>query len=55
MLGFSPIADTPISALRVEITPPATPATPGGGWRLLPVDNAWWRKRQDEEWVILHG
>lgn len=36
--------------------PPVTPpAQAGGGWRLLQTINARWRKRQDEEWVVIHG
>ena len=36
--------------------PPVVPTAPaGGGWRLLPAINFQWRKRQEEEWVIIHG
>lgn len=36
--------------------PPVVPTVPAdGGWRLLQDANVQWRKRQDEEWVILHG
>ncbi len=35
--------------------PSVTPPAPGGGWRVAAAINIQWRKRQDEEWVILHG
>ena len=58
MLGFEALSVLPLSALPIvalsEI--PAAPATPaGGGWARQLDINALWRKRQDEEWVILHG
>lgn len=35
--------------------PPAVVTLSGGGWVQTWTINAQWRRRQDEEWVILHG
>ena len=35
--------------------PPVVVTVSGGGWARTLTINAQWRKRQDEEWVILHG
>ena len=57
MLGFEALSALPLSTLPMptEVVV-ATPATLfGGGWVQTLTINALWRKRQDEEWVILHG
>lgn len=57
MLGFEALSVLPISALPVvaELVV-VTPVTVSGGrWVQTLTINAQWRKRQDEEWVILHG
>lgn len=57
MLGFEALSVLPLSALPMpaEVVV-ATPTTLfGGGWVQTLTINAQWRKRQDEEWVILHG
>lgn len=58
MLGFDALSVLPLSTLPAVATeiPPVVPTAPaGGGWRRQLDINALWRKRQDEEWVILHG
>jgi hypothetical protein len=53
MLGFEALAVLPLSALPMPAETVAPPVA--GGWAIPANQNAWWRKRQDEEWVILHG
>ncbi len=57
MLGFEALSVLPISALPIVVAElvVVTPAPSGGGWPNPFVINARWRKRQDEEWMILHG
>lgn len=57
MLGFEALSVLPLSALPIVVVVPAeTVVTVSGGrWVQTLTINAQWRKRQDEEWVILHG
>lgn len=54
--GFGSVVVTSGLGAGYGSAPPVVPATPaGGGWAQQLDINARWRKRQDEEWVILHG
>ncbi len=57
MLGFEALSVLPISALPIVVVVPAEAVVTvsGGRWVQTLTINAQWRKRQDEEWVILHG
>jgi len=57
MLGFEALSALPLSALPMPAEMVVVTVTPAvsGGWAIPVNQNAWWRKRQDEEWVILHG
>jgi len=57
MLGFEALSALPLSALPMPAA--AVVDTPvmlsGGGWVQSVTINVQWRRRQDEEWVILNG
>ncbi len=58
MLGFEALSVLPLSALPIVVAVPAEAVmvtVSGGRWVQSVTINAQWRKRQDEEWVILHG
>ncbi len=57
MLGFEALSVLPISALPIVVVVPAETVVTvsGGGWVQTWTINIQWRKRQDEEWMILHG
>jgi hypothetical protein len=57
MLGFEALSALPLSALPMpaEVVVDTPVMLSGGGWVQSVTINVQWRRRQDEEWVILNG